>query len=45
VQPAATLGDGQAVAQLSINQGGNIVLLSQANCADIAATLNTIGST
>jgi hypothetical protein len=39
------VGNGQPVAQLAIIQGGNTVLLSQANCADLAPQLNTIGST
>jgi hypothetical protein len=33
------------VAQLELRQGGNSVLLSQANCADLASTLNAIGVT
>jgi hypothetical protein len=42
---APPFGNGQAIAQLEILQGGNSVLLTQANCADLAAQLATIGVT
>jgi hypothetical protein len=38
-------GNGQSIAQLEIKQGENSVLLSQANCVDLAAQLATIGAT
>jgi hypothetical protein len=36
-------GNGQSIAQLEIRQGSNVVVLSKENCADLAATLATIG--
>jgi hypothetical protein len=43
--PPPPLGDGQSIAQLELQQGSNVVLLSKANCVDLAATLATIGAT
>jgi hypothetical protein len=39
------VGNSQQIIQLAIIQGSNTVLLSQANCSDLASQLNTIGST
>ena len=43
--PAPPRGNGQSIAHLALTQGGNTVLLSQANWSDMASMLNTIGGT
>jgi hypothetical protein len=43
--PQPPNGNGQTIAQLELRQGSNVVLLTKANCSDLAATLATIGAT